>query len=109
MDLTIYDIIQRPTISDKAYKLHKKLQKLVLRVHPKANKPLIKKAVEKLFDVKVESVGIIIRKGKTRKVQRRIVRRPLTKKAIITLKEGYALDLFDQAGKHIIKEKESAA
>src|SRR5579862_5341665 len=98
MELTIYDVIQGPLVTEKAYELNKKQKKLVVKVHPHANKPLIKKALESLFEVKVDSVNVAVRKGKVRSVGRRVVQGPLTKKAIITLKEGYSLDLFDQAG-----------
>lgn len=52
MDLTIYDIIQGPVISDKAYKLNKNLKKLFLKVHPQANKKLVQNALEKLLMLK---------------------------------------------------------
>ena len=61
MDLT--SIIKKPVISDKAYGLNQRLGKLVLEVRSDANKPLIKEAVERLFNVKVEDVRIVIRKG----------------------------------------------
>lgn len=98
MDLTIYDIIIGPVISDKAYRLNKQLQKLVLKVHVHANKPLVKEALEKLFNVKVEKIGIKIRKGKQRKLRGRVIVGKTTKHAIVTLKEGYSLNLLDQAG-----------
>ena len=104
MDLNIYQIILGPIISDKAYKLNKQFNKLVLKVHPKANKPLIVEALEKLFNVKVEKVCIIVRKGKNRKVQRHVTTGPLMKKAIVTLAEGYTLDLLDQAGNQVISD-----
>ncbi len=97
MDLTIYDIIKGPVITDKAFKLNKKLKKLVVKVHPSANKPLVKEALEKLFNVKVDKVSVIVRKGKTTSFKRIISHKPLTKKAIITLKEGYDIDMFDQS------------
>jgi large subunit ribosomal protein L23 len=97
MDLTIYDIIKGPVITDKAFKLNKNLKKLVIRVHTAANKPLIKEALEKLFNVKVEKVSIIVRKGKKTSFKRIVSQKPTEKKAIITLKEGYAIDMFDQS------------
>jgi len=105
MDLTIYDVILGPVITEKAYELNKILKKLVLKVHPHANKPLIKEALEKLFDVKVKSVNISVRKGKMRKVSRRQVQGPLIKKAFVTLAEGYSLDLLDQAGAGVISQE----
>lgn len=99
MDLTIYEIIQGPVITEKAYELNKKLRKLVVRVHPQANKVLIKKALETLFDVKVSDVNISVRKGKIKNVGRRKgIQGSLAKKAYVTLKEGYTLDLLDQSG-----------
>jgi len=110
MDLTIYDIIKGPVLSEQAYRLNKFFDKLVLRVHPAANKPLIKEALEKLFNIKVDAVRIVVRKGKARRSGRmkRVVHSPLQKKAIVTLKEGYTLDLFDQAGMAKAEKKEAA-
>lgn len=98
MDLSIYDVIQKPVISEKAYKLNRDLKKLVLRVHPKANKPMVKEALKKLFNVKVEDVRILVRKGKNRRVGRMAIQGSDTKKAIVTLAEGYSINLFDQIG-----------
>ena len=59
MDLTKYDIIKRPVISDKAYKLSKQ-NKVLVQVHQDANRPEIKKAAEQLFGVKITKVNIQI-------------------------------------------------
>jgi len=98
MDLSIYDVILGPVMTDKAYKLNRNLKKLVLRVHPHANKPMVKEAVERLFSVKVDSIKIIIRKGKIHRFNRQTSQKPSTKKAIVTLKEGYSVDLWEQPG-----------
>ncbi len=94
MRLSIYEIIKGPVVSDKAQKINADLKKLVLKVHPKSNKPLIKEAIEKLFNVKVDKIRVNSRKGKTRKFKRMTFVGNLEKRAIITLKEGYTLDLF---------------
>lgn len=100
--LAEYDIIKGPVISDKAHKLNQSKNQLVLRVHVQANKPLIKNAIEKLFNVKVKEVRTLIRKkAKIRAVQKRFNATPhlqKTKIAYITLAEGQSLNLFDQAG-----------
>lgn len=99
MDLTIYEIIQGPVITEKAYELNRLRKKLVVKVHPKANKALVKKALESLFDVKVQDVNIAVRKGKFKNVGRRKgIQGAMQKKAYVTLKAGYALDLLDQSG-----------
>lgn len=95
---SIYNVIQGPIVSDKAYKLNKDARKLVLVVHQDANKPLVKEALKKLFNVEVEDVNIQVRKGKKRRVGRRETEGSDKKIAYVTLKEGYSVDLFDQAG-----------
>ena len=96
MDLALTDIIQGPVLSDKAYKLNQKDNVLVLKVHPKANKPMVKEAIEKLFNAKVADIRMMNRKGKTRRVGRFVTHGKLEKRAIVKLKEGYSLNLIDQ-------------
>ncbi len=99
MDLTIYDVVLGPWMTDKAYKLNRDEKQLVLKVHPSANKPQVKEALEKLFNVKVKDVRIIVRKGKlVKRFRRRASQKPLVKKAIITLREGFTIDIWNQSG-----------
>jgi len=99
MDLSIYNVVQGPWMTDKAYKLNRDFKKLVLRVHPHANKPMIKEALEKLFKVKVRDVRIVVRKGKTiRRFRKKATQKTLIKKAIVTLREGFSIDIWNQAG-----------
>jgi large subunit ribosomal protein L23 len=99
LKLSIYDIILGPVMTDKAYKLNRKLQKLVLKVHPDSNKPLVKEAIERLFDVKVDNVRMLIRKGKFNRLRNgRTIQKSDVKKAIVTLKDGYKVDIWDQPG-----------
>ena len=104
MDLSIYDIIIGPVISDKAYKLNQKFKKLALKVHPAANKPMVKEALEKLFNVKVEKVNVVTRKGKNKRVRGKSVTGKQSKRAIITLAEGHSLDLMAQGGQVVPAE-----
>src|SRR3990172_3584990 len=99
MDLNVFEIIKGPVVSEKATLLNQKLKKLVLKVHPQANKTQIKQALQRLFNVKVEKVNTLNRVGKARRVRRTTVQGPTTKRVIVTLKEGYVLDLFGQTGK----------
>ncbi len=102
MKLTKYDIIKGPLVSDKAFKLNKKKNQLVLRVHTKANKPMIKDAIETLFKVKVKDVRTLIqKKSKSTATSKRYKAKPSIQKnkvAYVTLAEGHSLNLFDQAG-----------
>jgi large subunit ribosomal protein L23 len=94
MDLTLYDIIKGPRITEKAYRLNQKAGKLVLEIHPKANKPLVAEALKKLFNVEAEKIGIVVSKGKRRRVGRFFTQGKMKKKAIVTLKKGQSLDLM---------------
>lgn len=99
MELTIYDIIRGPVRSStKAYNLNKKLSKLVVYVHENATKHQVKDAIQKLFNVEIEKVNTLRTGDKSRKMGQRMVVRPGKKKAIITLKEGFSLNLFETNG-----------
>ncbi len=110
--LSKYDIIKGPMISDKAYKLNRIQNQLVLKVHVQANKPQIKDAIEQLFNVKVEEVRTLIRKKSSfRSSTKRFNATPtITKQkvAYVTLAEGYSLNLFDQAGQSPVEEPKKA-
>lgn len=98
MELSIFDIIVGPIVSNKAYRLHQTLKKITLEVHPQSNKPLIAQAMYKLFNVEVESVRVMVRKGK-RKISktRNVSVDNLRKIAIVTLKNGQDMNLFTDA------------
>jgi large subunit ribosomal protein L23 len=87
-----YDIIVSPVITEKATNLTEQ-NKVVFRVAPKATKPQIKEAVEKLFDVKVVGVNTLITKGKKKIFRGLRGQRSDVKKAIVTLAEGETIDV----------------
>jgi len=86
------DIILSPVVSEKSYNLLDE-GKYTFEVDPRANKTEIKIAVEKIFDVKVDSVNTLNRKGKTRRTRFGEGRQKDTKRAIVTLREG-TIDIF---------------
>lgn len=94
MDLAIYNIIKGPRITEKAYQLNQKLKQLVIEVHPHANKIMIAQALKRLFNVEVEEIRIVIRKGKNKRVGRYKTQNSDMKKAIVSLKKGYSVDLM---------------
>ncbi len=61
----------------------------------KVGRQEIKEAVESVFQVKVEAVRTAIVRGKQKRVGRHVGRRPDWKKAIVTLREGDHIDLFE--------------
>ena len=87
-----YDVIVSPVITEKATNLTDQ-NKVVFRVAPKATKPQIKEAVEKLFDVKVTAVNTLVTKGKKKVFRGLRGQRSDVKKAIVTLEEGQTIDV----------------
>ncbi len=85
----LFDVIKRPSLTEKSNLLQEIHGTVVFKVHPKANKIEIKRAVEELFNVKVQSVNTAMLHGKKRRVG--IKSTGLTsnwKKAYVTLSEG---------------------
>lgn len=93
MELSIYNIIRGPWVTTKAYAINRDFRKLVLAIHPMANKPMVVEALKKLFNVTPEDVRIIVCKPKSRRVGRMVVMGKKRKKAIVTLSEGDAVNL----------------
>mgnify|MGYP003464285973 CR=1 FL=1 len=87
------DIIKAPIITEKSANLTQNNNTVVLSVDPKANKTQIKQAVEKVFNVKVESVNTINATTKKKRVGRYVGRTNKVKKAIVKLAEGSSIEL----------------
>jgi large subunit ribosomal protein L23 len=87
-----YDVILSPVITEKATKLTEANQ-VVFRVTLDATKPKIAKAVEDLFKVKVKAVNTVRVKGKKKLFRGQKFKRSDFKKAIVTLHEGYQIDI----------------
>ena len=95
--MKINEILIKPIVTEKATNLVKD-KVYTFETNPKANKNQIKEALEKLYQVKVLKVRIMIRKGKKKKVGRRMVVKKLPDKkvAFIQISDG-TIDLFPQA------------
>ena len=87
-----YDVIVAPVITEKAT-IASELNKVVFRVRKDATKPQIKAAVEQLFDVKVDAVNTLIRKGKRKVFRGFRGTQADVKKAVVTLAEGHKIDV----------------
>ena len=86
------DTIVAPVITEKATIASERNQ-FVFKVARNATKPQIKAAVEKLFDVKVTGVNTLLRKGKAKAFRGIRGRQQDMKKAIVTLADGYRIDV----------------
>jgi large subunit ribosomal protein L23 len=88
----LYDVIRRPIITEKAT-MASESGAVVFEVAMEADKPLIKEAVEALFNVKVKSVNTTITKGKVKRFRGKLGTRNDVKKAYVTLVEGNTIDV----------------
>ncbi len=89
------DVIKGPLVTEKLDKAREKLRQYSFVVDRAATKPQVARAVEALFKVRVEGVQTLILRGKVKRVGRSIGKRPNFKKAIVTLREGDKIDLFE--------------
>jgi large subunit ribosomal protein L23 len=93
--VNINDVIKGPLITEKLDQAREKFRQYSFIVDRKATKYDVARAVESLFKVSVEGVRTNVVRGKTKRVGRSIGKRPNFKKAIVTLKEGEKIDLFE--------------
>jgi large subunit ribosomal protein L23 len=88
----LYDKIIAPIVTEKSTNLSEQ-NKVIFKVHAKANKNNLKKNIEKIFKVNVTKVNIINKKTRMKITRGKKVRVKGFKKAIITLKKGQNIDL----------------
>lgn len=87
------DVIKAPIITEKSADLAQNKNTITFRVLKDANKTQIKQAVEKIFNVKVESVNTVNVKPKKKRMGRYVGKTSSYKKAIVKLKEGSSIEL----------------
>ena len=88
------DIIVRPLVTEKTIKSQEGENTVVFEVRKGTNKIQIKKAIEEIFNVKVESVNVVNQKPKTKRMGRYVGKTNHLKKAYIKLKDGYKIDIL---------------
>jgi large subunit ribosomal protein L23 len=87
-----HDVIRAPVITEKSTLVSEHNQ-VVFKVAKEASKTDIKAAIEKLFNVKVKAVNTQLRKGKMKTFKNIRSRLSDSKRAIVTLDEGYSIDV----------------
>ena len=92
---TLYRTIVRPLITEKSSAAYQDRGEYTFEVHPDATKPQIRSAVEQLFGVKVTGVWTSNVRGKEKRMGKTVGRRPNWKKAIVTLREGDTIEIFE--------------
>lgn len=89
------DIIVSPLITERNMVMRDDHNKYAFRVHLRATKSEIRKAVEELFDVRVISVTTMNMMGKGKRLGRFAGRRSAWKKAIVRVAEGQKIDIYE--------------
>ena len=96
MSLHPAEVLIRPVVSEKSY--HQITEnRYTFKVHPDAHKTQIRQAVEELFDVKVARVNIVAVKAKPKRRGLFKGTRPGWKKAIVELRAGDKIEIFEGA------------
>jgi large subunit ribosomal protein L23 len=88
------DVIIKPVISEKSYSLVEQ-NRYTFVVNPKSNKTEIKKAIEEIYNVKVLSVNTLKIPKKLRRLGKSMGYKPGYKKAIVTLRQGDSIQIFE--------------
>ena len=89
-------VVIAPVVSEKSYSLIEE-NKYSFRVHERAHKTQVRQAVEELFDVKVEGVNIVKVQPKPKRRGFTRGKKPGWKKAIVQLREGDRIEIFEGA------------
>jgi len=89
------DVLVRPLLTEKITAMREKGNKVGFLVRLDANRIEIKRAVESVLKVRVERVNVLTVIGKTKRLGRFAGKRPNWKKAIVTLKKGEKLEMYE--------------
>ena len=92
--MDMHDLLLKPVITEKTTMMMSD-GKYTFKVPLHANKIEIRKAVEKVFNVKVKSVTTLRKMGKMKRMGKYIGKRPDYEKAIVTLQEGETIEFFE--------------
>ncbi len=94
-ELHLYDIIRRPIVTEKTNRLTDENNVYAFEVDMRANKPMIKEAVETIFDVDVIKVRTAIMPAKRgQRMRKTYIRVSAWKKAYVTVMPGQSIDLL---------------
>ena len=92
---TLHRTIVRPLITEKSSAAYQARGEYTFEVHPEATKPQIRTAIEQLFGVKVTGVWTLNVRGKEKRMGKTVGRRPNWKKAIVKLRAGDTIEIFE--------------
>jgi large subunit ribosomal protein L23 len=90
----LFEVLRRPLVTEKNTILQSQ-GKYAFEIAREANKDQVKQAVEKAFKVTVTAVNIMTVRGRERRVGRRVIAESSWKKAVVTLKPGDKIQIFE--------------
>jgi len=90
----LYQVLLSPRVTEKTTQVGEDSNQYVFEVVNDASKSEVKGAVELLFDVSVESVRMVVVKGKTKSFRMRPGKRSDWKKAYVRVQEGQVIDFL---------------
>ena len=96
MSLHPNQVLLAPIVSEKSYSLIED-NKYTFRIHPDAHRTQVRQAVEELFNVHVQDVNIAYVKAKPKRRGLQRGRRPGWKKAIVQIRPGESIEIFEGA------------
>lgn len=97
MSADLHRVLIQPLLTEKLTAIREQTNTVGFLVHPEANKIQIRRAVEQLLKVKVARVNVMNVRGKVKRLGRFVGKRSDWKKALVTLKEGEKLELYESA------------
>jgi large subunit ribosomal protein L23 len=92
---SLHRTIVRPIVTEQSSMAYQARGEYTFRVASDATKTTIRAAIEQLFGVKVTGVWTSNQRGKSRRVGQQVGRRPHWKKAVVKLKDGDTIDIFE--------------
>jgi large subunit ribosomal protein L23 len=92
-----FDVLVKPLLTEKITGLQEQANRVAFLVKKDATKIEVRQAVESALKVKVKSVNVMVVMGKKKRQGRYLGKRPDWKKAIVTLREGEKLELYESA------------
>ena len=88
-------IVLGPLVTERSMQMRDDENKYAFRVHPRATKPEIRKAIEELFEVQVVAVSTLNVLGKRKRLGRSEGFRPSWKKAIVRIHKDQKIEIYD--------------
>ena len=92
---SLHRTIVRPIVTEQSSAAYQERGEYTFRVASDATKTTIRSAIEQLFGVKVTGVWTSNQRGKARRVGQHVGRRPHWKKAVVKLRDGDTIDIFE--------------